>query len=86
MPRKRGFCYDKDKYRKESLIEIIEGKKRRLKVSNAELGQLIGVTGQAFGHRLKDANLEYMHLVKIFERLQFSEEEILKLMFRKEMN
>ena len=80
MPRKRGFCYDKDKHSKDSLIELIEGKKRRLKISNAELGELIGITGQAFGHRLKDANFEYIHLVKIFQRLQFTKDEIAKIM------
>lgn len=84
MPRKRGFCYDKDKYSKDSLIELIEGKKRRMKVSNAELGEIIGITGQAFGHRLKDANLEFIHLVKIFDRLQFSKEEVFRLMLGKE--
>lgn len=83
MPRKRGFCYDDDKFKKDSLVETIEGKKRRLKVSNGELGELIGITGQAFGHRLKDANLEFIHLVKIFKRLQFSQDEILELMIRK---
>lgn len=82
MPRKRGFCYDKDKFSKDSLIELIEGKKRRMKVNNAELGDLIGVTGQAFGHRLRDANFEYIHLIKIFQRLQFSQDEILGLMIQ----
>lgn len=84
MPRKRGFCIDKDKFSKDSLYELIEGKKKRLKVSNAELGELIGITGQAFGRRMQDANFEFIHLVKIFDRLQFSQEEVLKLMIRKE--
>lgn len=82
MSRKRGFCYDKDKLSKDSLVELIEGKKRRLKVSNAELGAMIGITGQSFGHRMKDANFEYIHLIKIFQRLQFSQEEIIKLMIQ----
>lgn len=82
MPRKRGFCYDKDKFSKDSLVELIEGKKRVLKVSNAELGELIGITGQAFGQRLKNAKLEYMHLIKIFQRLNFSQDEIIKLMIQ----
>lgn len=80
MLRKRGFCYDKDKYSRDSLVELIEGKKRRLKVNNVELGKIIGMTGQAFGHRLRDANFEYIHLIKIFQRLQFSQDEILKVM------
>ena len=82
MPRKRGFCCDKDKFSKDSLVELIEGKKRVLKVSNAELGELIGITGQAFGQRLKNAKLEYMHLIKIFQRLNFSQDEIIKLMIQ----
>lgn len=81
MARKpRGFCYDKDKHSKDLLIELIEGKKRRLKISNAELGELIGITGQAFGYRMKNANFEFIHLVKIFERLQLSQDEILRVM------
>lgn len=80
MPRKRGFCYDKDKYSKDSLVEIIEGKKKRLKISNEELGKLIGMTGQAFGRRLREANLDFIHLVKIFKKLEVSDDEIIKLM------
>lgn len=80
MPRKRGFCYDKDKYSKDSLVELIEGKKKRLRISNEELGKLIGMTGQAFGRRLREANLDFIQLVKVFQRLGFSHEEILKVM------
>lgn len=80
MAHKRGFCYDKDQYSRDTLTELIEGRKRRLKISNAELGKLIGVTGQAFGHRLKDANFEYIQLIKIFQRLDFTQEEIVRIM------
>lgn len=80
MAHKRGFCYDKDKYSKDTLIELIEGRKIRLKVSNAELGNLIGITGQAFGSRLKQAKFEYIQLIKIFQRLDFTQEEIVKIM------
>lgn len=80
MTHKRGFCCDEDKYSKDTLIELIEGRKKRLKVSNAELGKLIGITGQAFGNRLKQAKFEYIQLIKIFQKLDFTHEEIVKIM------
>lgn len=84
MVKKRGFCYDKDKYSKDSLVEKILVKKKRLKLSNEKLGELLGISGQAFSKRLADANFDFIHLVKLFDVLEFSQEEVLKLMVRKE--
>lgn len=84
MVRKRGFCYDKDKYSINSLIEKIEGKKKVLKISNEKLGALFGMTGQAFGTRLKEGKFDFLQLIKLFEFLEFSPDEVLKLMIRKE--
>ena len=80
MPRKRGLLYDKDKFSKDMLYEKITRQKKRLKVSNAELGNLLGITGQAFSNRLSESNFDYIQLIKIFKRLQFTEDEMIQLM------
>lgn len=80
MTRKRGFLYDKDKFSKDMLYEKITRQKKRLKVSNAELGNLLGITGQAFSNRLSESNFDYIQLIKIFKRLKFTDAEMIQLM------
>lgn len=84
MPRKRGFCYDKDQYSKDCLIEKIEGRRKRLGISQECLGQIIGITQQGYAYRVDsnkgNASFSFIELVKIFRELRLSDEEILVLM------
>ena len=84
MARKRGFCYDKDQYRKDCLIEKIEGKRKRLRISQDSLGKQLGITQQGYAYRVDskkgNASFTFIELVKIFQELQFSDNEILALM------
>lgn len=76
----RGFCYDKDQYQRDSLIEFITGRMRVAKKNQSDMGELIGMKQASFGARLRDGNFDYMHLVKIFKDLNATDEEILRLM------
>lgn len=84
VKKPRGFCYDKDQFSKDKLIEFIDGRKRRLKKNQAQLGEVLGMTQQAFGYHTNrdkgNANFEFIHLVKLFKELNASDEEILWLM------
>lgn len=84
MPRKRGFCYDKDQYCKDCLIEKIEGRRKRLRVSQESIGKILGITQQAYAYRVDsnkgNASFTFIELVKIFRELKFTDDEILALM------
>lgn len=84
MPRKRGFCYDKDQHSRNCLIEKIEGKRRRLHISQCDVGTAIGITQQGYAYRLNpekgNASFTFIELVKLFRVLEFTDDEIVKLM------
>lgn len=84
IPRKpRGF-YDKEKFFEARLAEFIEGRRRRLGKKQAELGEVIGISQQAFGKRVKPeegkCNLTCIQLVKLFDALEVTDEERIALM------
>ena len=73
MQRKRGFCCDNDQFKKDELMEFIEGRRKKLNKNLTQLGASIGITQQAFGRRIRsekgNANFEFIHLVKLFKEL-----------------
>ena len=84
MPRKRGFCYDKDQYCKDCLIEKIEGRRKRLRISQHSLGEVLGISQQGYEYRINpqkgNASFTFIELVKIFKELEFLPEEIVDMM------
>lgn len=80
MRKPRGFCYDKDKYQRDCLIEFITGKMRTAKKNQSDMGELIGMQQASFGSRLRAGNFDYIQLVKILKNLNATDEEILRLM------
>ena len=68
------------KYMIQDLSDWITGKMRIQKKSQAHMGQLIGMSQVAFGHRLRRGEFEYSQLIEILKELKASDEEILKLM------
>ena len=79
MRKPRGF-YDKEKYQEDCLAEFIEGRRKTLNMSQGELGAEIGMTQQAFSYRLKERNFTFMQIVKLFNVLQATDEEKLRLL------
>ncbi len=84
MPRKRGFCVNKDQYQIRSLLEFIDSRRRRKKMRLADIGSAIDLTQQAVTWRMNEAKgngcFTYLELVKLFKELDATDEEILKLM------
>ena len=76
----RGFCYDKDKFVIDRFVEFVDGRRRRLKKRQTDLGNALGITQQAFSHRMEGAKFELLDLVKLFEELEATDEEILRIM------
>ncbi|MBO5853149.1 MAG: helix-turn-helix transcriptional regulator [Bacteroidales bacterium] len=83
----RGFCYDKDGYSKLRLIEFIEGRRKSLNIKRSELAELLGMTEANIGYHLNpqkgNAKFTFIQIVKILEKLQATDEEILSLMKQK---
>ena len=84
MPRKRGFCINKDQYQINCLLEFIEGRRRRKKLTLENLGEMIDLTQQAITWRMNEKKgngcFTYIELVKLFRELDASPEEIVRLM------
>lgn len=84
LRKPRGFCFDKDKHSAMRLIEFIEGRRRSLKKKNADLGEVLGMTAQNVGYYLNpqkgNAGFNFIQLVKLFQELEATDEEILQLM------
>lgn len=84
MTRKRGFFYDKDQYCKDCLIEKIEGRRKRLHLSQEDVGTAIGLTQQGYAYRVNpekgNASFTFIEVVLLFKELKFSDEEILAMM------
>ena len=84
MKRKpRGF-YDKDRYSEDRLMEFLEGRRRRLGLTQTDMGAVIGISQQSYGNRVHPekgrGHFDFLELVKIFKFLKLTDEEILMLM------
>lgn len=77
MPR---VAINKKKYLKTDLREWISGRMKTLGFNQNDMGELLGISQQAFGCRLRKSNFSNDHLYALFEKLQATDEEILRLM------
>ncbi|MCI9095505.1 MAG: hypothetical protein HFI95_04725 [Lachnospiraceae bacterium] len=77
MPR---VSINKKKYLKTDLREWIIGRMKSLNLTQEDMSQMMNITQQAFGYRLREGNFKSDQLYVIFNRLQATDEEILRLM------
>lgn len=77
MPR---VSINKKKYLKADLREWIIGRMKSLNLTQEDMSNLMNITQQAFGHRLREGNFKNDQLYVIFDKLQATDEEILRLM------
>ena len=79
MPRVSLY---KDKYIESDAVAYLEGKTRRCRLQDKDIAGLIGLSPPAYCQRKKDGKLKlnYMELFKIFEKLKFTDEEIVNFM------
>jgi hypothetical protein len=77
MPR---VSINKKKYLKTDLREWIIGRMKTLKLTQEDMSNLMNITQQAFGYRLREGSFKNDQLYVIFDKLQATDEEILRLM------
>ena len=76
MPR---IHLKKEIYMKEDTADLIR-RKMRGNFSQKEMGAEFGIGQSAFSQKLEKMDFSYPQLVRIFWKLGFSEEEIIKCM------
>lgn len=77
MPR---VAINKKKYLKTDLREWMEGKMNTLDKNQAYMGAALGISQQAFGNRLSEANFKNDQLYIIFKELEATDNDIIRLM------
>ncbi len=77
MPR---VAINKKKYMLKDLSEWITGRMKTLGLTQSDVGELLGITQQAFCQKVAQCNFKYSELLPLLKRLQATDEEILRLM------
>jgi predicted transcriptional regulator len=77
MPR---VHINKKKYMISDFRVWVIGKMNVLGKSQADMGNLLGISQPAFGKRLRTSNFDYSQIITIFKELQATDEEIVKFM------
>lgn len=77
MPR---ITSKKKEYKTKDFGKWIKGKMAMLDLTQADMGDCLNITQQAFGQKLRTGQFTYAQILAIGEKLQFTDEEILKWM------
>ncbi len=68
----------KKEYVAKDLTACISGKMYTQGIKQKDMGELLGVTQQAFSRKLRKCQFSYLELLEVFKKLDFSDEEILR--------
>lgn len=79
MPRVALY---KDKYTDADAIAYVEGKTRGCRLQDKDIASAIGISPPSYCKRKNNGklNLNYLELVKVFQKLDFTDEEIVMFM------
>ncbi|MBE5877085.1 MAG: hypothetical protein E7290_09410 [Lachnospiraceae bacterium] len=77
MPR---VAIKKKEYKVNDLSVYIVGKMYEKKLRQADLAEMLNITQPAFSNRLKKGLFSYAELLDILQKLESTDEEILRLM------
>lgn len=77
MPRVKEL---RTNYMRTDAKKLFKGKMGENDVTQKELAELIGLSPPAFCIRFKEFDFDFEQLTKMFNRLELSDEEIVKLM------
>lgn len=77
MPR---VAIKKKEYMVKDLCEWIAGRMRTMHLKQADMGEMIGISQPAFKNRLDKGLFSYAELVTILNKLNATDEEILRIM------
>lgn len=69
---------NKKQYVAKDFIACVSGKMYTRGIRQKDMGELLGITSQAFGKKLKKCQFSYLELLEVFKKLDFSDEEILR--------
>lgn len=67
-------------YMTKDIGSWIAGKMRMNKITQADMADCLNITQQAFGQKLRKSQFTYADLLAILEKLNVTDEEIIKLM------
>lgn len=67
-------------YMQNDIGAWISGKMREKKLTQADIADCMGITQQAFGQKLKKSQFTYGDLLTIFQVMEITDADILKLM------
>lgn len=62
------------------LIVLIYGTMKLKGITHSYMGDILGISQQAFSKKLKKGNFSYLELVSIFDVLEIPDEKILSVM------
>lgn len=62
------------------LTVLIYGRMKVKRITQTQMGEMLGISQQGFSKKLKKAQFTYLELVMVFEKLEMSGEEILSVM------
>ena len=77
MPR---VAIKKKDYMISDLSQWIAGRMYAKKIRQRDMGELLGITQQAFCKKLKISHFTYGELISVLKKLEATDEEILRLM------
>lgn len=85
MPRVTLYA---DKYIESDAVAFLEGKTRGRRLQDKDIADVIGLSPPAYCQRKRNGKLKlnYLELVKIIDKLNLTDDEIVKLMRGKVKN
>lgn len=79
MPR---VAINKEKYMEADAVAFIEGKTRESRQTDKDIAEAIGLSAPSYCIRKRDGHMKfgYLELVKMFQKLNLTDEEVVNLM------
>lgn len=77
MPR---IASRRKEYKAKDLGPWIAGQMRMKKITQADMASVLGISQPAVGKKLETGHFSYSDLIVVFNRLNTSDEDIIKLM------
>lgn len=77
MPR---VALKKKDYKVQDLSVFIAGKMYAMQLRQADMAELLNMTQPAFSYRLKKGQFSYAEMLTILQKIDATDEEILRLM------
>lgn len=67
-------------YRQQDIGSALIGYMARANKRQKDMGDVLGISQQAYGYKLMNGSFTYVDLLRIFHELELTDEEILRLM------